>query len=104
MYLLKIIFSIFSNRYLLALVAFSIWILFFDENNYLVQRERKAELEALEQKIEYYQGQVKATKTELKELQLDPAKLERYAREKYFMKRDNEDVFVIDSGLISQNP
>lgn len=89
--------SIFANRYLLALTAFTIWIIFFDENNMFVQRQRTKDLNELKTKIDYYRNQVDLTKKELKDLQNDPATLEKYAREKYFMKRDNEEVFVVDS-------
>lgn len=91
------IFSLFSNRYLLAMVAFLVWLVFFDESNFFIQRERTQELETLRTKIEYYQSQVAETRQELKYLQNDPVMLEKYAREKYFMKRDNEEVFVFDS-------
>lgn len=89
--------AIVSNRYLLAITAFAIWVIFFDENNVFVQRQRTTELNELNKKIEYYKGLVAETKQELKDLENDPAILEKYAREKYFMKRDNEDVFVIDT-------
>lgn len=93
----KIIFAIFSNRYLLAITAFVIWIVFFDESNFFIQRQRKGELNQLNKKIEYYKTQVAETKQELSNLQNDPTMLEKYAREKYYMKRDNEEVFVFDS-------
>ena len=86
-----------SNRYWLAIAAFAVWIIFFDESNLFVQRQRTRELNELNKKIVYYKGQVAQTRQELKDLQNDPAILEKYAREKYFMKRDNEEVFVVDS-------
>jgi cell division protein DivIC len=93
----KIIFSIFSNRYLLATAAFVVWVVFFDESNFFIQRQRQGELNELNKKIEYYKSQVASTKQELSNLQNDPVMLEKYAREKYYMKRANEDVFVFDS-------
>jgi cell division protein FtsB len=100
----RILVKIFANRYLLAVTAFAVWIIFFDENNLFVQRQRTKELSELRKKIEYYKTQVEDTKKELKDLQNDPATLEKYAREKYFMKRDNEDVYVIDTAIISYKP
>jgi cell division protein FtsB len=87
--------KIVTNRYLIALVAFGIWMLFFDRNNYIVQKERTAELQELNRKIGYYKQQIDATQKELEALQNDPNTLEKYAREKYFMKRANEEVFVV---------
>ena len=104
MKLLNILLSVFTSRYLLAITAFAIWITFFDESNLFVQRQRTKELNDLNNKIEYYKNQVDQTRQELKSLQNDPAVLEKYAREKYFMKRDNEEVFIIDSSALSVNP
>jgi cell division protein FtsB len=85
------------NRYLLALVAFVIWMVFFDRNDFFTQQQRKAELKELETKIGYYKLQLEEAENELANLQNSPVLLEKYAREKYFMKRDNEDVFVFDT-------
>jgi cell division protein FtsB len=98
------IISLFANRYLLAVTAFTIWIIFFDENNMFVQRQRTRDLADLKTKILYYSNLVDLTKKELKDLQNDPATLEKYAREKYFMKRDNEEVFVVDSAIVNSTP
>jgi cell division protein FtsB len=86
-----------TNRYLLALAAFAVWMVFFDEKNFFAQRQRQAELDALNQKLEYYQTQLEATNQQLKNLDNNPAALEKYAREKYFMKRSNEEVYVVDT-------
>ncbi|MES2645742.1 MAG: septum formation initiator family protein [Bacteroidota bacterium] len=101
---IRILFLIVSNRYLLAISAFAVWVAFFDESNLFVQRQRTRELNELNKKIEYYKSQVADTKQELNDLQNDPVMLEKYAREKYFMKRDNEDVYIIDSPAISNTP
>ena len=53
------------------------------------------ELKQLEQSRDYYQEQIVATQKELELLKNDPAVLEKYAREKYMMKRDDEDLFII---------
>ena len=97
MKIFQLLLTILGNRYLLAITAFAVWITFFDENNLFVQRQRTKDLNELKAKIAYYHSQVDLTKKELKDLQNDPATLEKYAREKYFMKRDNEEVFVVDS-------
>ena len=104
MKILHILLSVFSSRYVLAITAFAVWITFFDESNLFVQRQRTKELNDLNKKIEYYKSQVDQTRQELKSLQNDPAILEKYAREKYFMKRDNEEVFIVDSSALTANP
>ncbi|TAD84980.1 MAG: septum formation initiator family protein [Bacteroidetes bacterium] len=89
--------KILTNRYLLALAALAVWMLFFDEKNYFAQRKRQAELDDLTQKISHYQAQLELTNEQLKSLDSSPAALEKFVREKYFMKRSNEEVFVIDT-------
>ena len=90
------IFSIVSNKYLVALVLFAVIILFTDHNNLFEQHDRKQELKELQAKKEYYQQEISKTKKELADLSNNPAALEKYAREKFYMKRDNEDVFLVE--------
>ena len=90
------IFSIVSNKYLVAVVLFAVIILFTDHNNLFEQHDRKQELQALQAKKEYYQQEIAKTKKEHGDLSNNPAALEKYAREKFYMKRDNEDVFIVE--------
>lgn len=83
------------NRYLLALAAFVVWMLFFDKNDFFIQMQRYQELKELNEKIDYYKSQITYTQAEIKALENDPGTLEKYAREKYFMKRSNEEIFVV---------
>ncbi len=92
------------NRYVLALAAFLVWMAFFDKNDFFTQRQRAAELDALNEKIEYYRQQISTSQQELQALQNDPGTLERYAREKYFMKRPNEDIYVLPDGAAAPAP
>ncbi len=91
------IFSIISNKYLIALVFFAVIILFTDHNNFFEQWNRKQELKELQTKKEYYHQEIDKTKKQLADLSNNPAALEKYARENFFMKRSNEDVFVIET-------
>jgi cell division protein DivIC len=85
-----------KNKYLLTGAGFLVWILFFDNRDLITSHFReKGELRKLEQSKKYYEQQITATKIELEQLRSNPAVLERYAREKYLMKRDNEDLFRI---------
>ena len=85
-----------KNKYGLSLLAFTVWLVFFDHNDLFMQMERTGELKQLEKGRAYYTEQIEAMRKELSELDNDPASLEKAAREKYLMKRDNEDVFIID--------
>jgi cell division protein FtsB len=88
--------SFLKNRYLLTAVGFVVWILFFDSRDLITShfRERR-ELFQLEKSKRYYEQQITVTKQELEQLKTNPAVLEKYAREKYLMKKDNEDLFRI---------
>ena len=85
-----------KNKYSLTLLVFVVWLIFFDHNDLFVQAERTSELKQLEKGRDYYTEQIQEMKKELSELDNDPASLEKAAREKYMMKKDNEDVFIIE--------
>ncbi len=88
--------SFLKNKYLLTATGFVIWVLFFDGRDFITShfRERN-ELLRLEKSKKYYQQQIATTKQELEQLKTNPALLEKYARERYLMKRDNEELFWI---------
>jgi len=82
------------NKYNITIIAFVLWLTFFDQNNWLMQFQNKLELWEMEDEREYFKVEIERTKEDLKELTSDLNNLERFAREKYLMKRDNEEVFV----------
>lgn len=83
-----------KNRYTLSIIAFVIWMAFFDQHNILNQVELRAELYQLESDKEYYRAEIMDIREDLEELLSDNAKLEKFAREKYFMKKPDEEIFV----------
>ena len=89
------IINLFRNKYIIASTAFIFLMLFIDHNDIFVQLDRQRQLKALLISKNFYQQQIDQTKKDLSELQNNPAALEKYAREKYLLKRDNEDLFVI---------
>lgn len=85
-----------KNKYVLTALGFTIWILFIDDRDFISTHFRhNQELHKLEGRKTYYEQEILAVKTELDQLKKNPATLEKYAREKYRMKKDNEDVFLI---------
>ena len=84
-----------KSKYLISFVVFVAIMLFFDKNDIFTQLNRRHELKQLQQSREYYTTRIRLERKELEQLKADPATLEKYAREKYLMKRDNEDLFVI---------
>ncbi len=71
------------------------WMLFFDRNDLMSQYEYRQQLNKLEAEKDFYITETEKTVKDLSELTTDRSKLEKFAREKYLMKKDNEDVFVI---------
>ena len=93
----------FKLHYLLALAGFVVWMLFFDEKDVFTQIKRTRELEKIENRIAFYRQEIDQTKKQIEQLDTDPAMLEKFAREKYFMKRDNEEVFIIEYDTLKKN-
>lgn len=91
----------FSNRYVMILLLFLVWMLFFDENSYLNHRELNHELDKLEKTNEFYTTEAKKDKKLIKNLK-DPDSLEKFAREEYRMKRKDEDIYIIDFDSIKK--
>lgn len=88
--------TVLKNKYILSILVFAVWMVFFDDRDIITTHFRyKRELSNLENSKEYYEARIAETRIELDKLQSDPVLLEKYAREKYRMKRDNEDLYIV---------
>lgn len=94
----------FQNKYVITLAAFIVLMLFIDHNDIFMQLDRRRQLNDLLASKVYYEKQIEQTKKNLSELQNNPAALEKFAREKYLLKRDNEDIFVVPASENQKNP
>ncbi len=83
------------NKYVLALLVFVVWLIFFDRNNLIIQYDSYKKLKDLKAKQNQYKQQIESIGVERQALQNDTVALEKLAREKYLMKRDNEDLYII---------
>lgn len=101
MSIVKKILPVLINRYFLVFVGFLVWMLFFDQRDFFLQRERKAELEKLEAAKKYYQDEINSTKKQLENLQSNPAAVEKYARERYLLRREGEEVYLFEDSNAS---
>lgn len=89
-----------KNKYVLTAIGFGIWILFIDDRDFITTHFRHvSELHKLEAQKKYYENQISSVRAELDQLKRNPATLEKYAREKYLMKKDNEDVYLITESV-----
>jgi cell division protein DivIC len=84
-----------KNKYVLTIAVFTIWMLFFDQNNVVDRIRMSSEIRQLEQDREYYMEAIRQDSTRLHELTTDKDNLEKYAREQFLMKKKNEDVFLV---------
>ena len=87
--------AVFRNVFFLTGVVFAVWMMFFDENNMMVQYNRRHELGQLKKKSNYYKQQIDKVNQQFDELTSNTVSQEKFARENYMMKKDSEDVFII---------
>ena len=92
MKLLRLLF----NKYTITGAAFAMLMLFFDQNDYASQQMRNRELKDVNDNIVYLNDEIAKLDASYASLMHDPKELERYAREHYRMKRDTEDLYVIE--------
>ena len=90
-----------KNSYLIIIIIFIIWMIFFDSNSILVHNELNNDINDLNDQKEYYNNEIEKDNIELNQIKTDSG-LEKYAREKLFMKRDNEEIFIIEYDTISK--
>ena len=87
--------GILRNKYLIATVAILVWMLFLDRNNFIHQVQKSMQLRELKAEKAYYEQKIEETRKARRDLMKNSQSLERFAREEYFMKRPNEDVYII---------
>ncbi len=85
----------FKNKYILTLIIFIFWIVFIDDYNLIKQHKLKKKLKELEAQKEYYLSEIEKDSAELYLLQNNKEYQEKFAREKFLMKKENEDLFII---------
>jgi cell division protein FtsB len=83
------------NKYLITFVIFLIWIFFIDTFDILTQIKMNKELKQLKKQEEFYKSEIEKDSTTIHNLNNIPEEQERFARERFLMKKDNEDVFIV---------
>jgi cell division protein DivIC len=102
MTLLSNIPSILKNKFLIATALFAVWMFFFDPKDIHSDIGQNDKLKQLQQNEQRLTNEIAATQEELKQLKTNAQTIEKYAREKYMMKKDNEDLFIISSPEIQK--
>jgi cell division protein FtsB len=84
-----------GNKYVLILIFFAVWMLFLDNYSYIEQQVLDEQIDELEDNKKYYLDEIKRDNQSIKHLR-NPDQVEKYAREKYYMKKDSEDIYIIE--------
>ncbi|MDH4404118.1 MAG: septum formation initiator family protein [Flavobacterium sp.] len=87
--------KIVSNKYLLISLLFGVWMLFLDNYSYMDQRQLNKQIDELQDNKKYYQDEIRKDNQSVKLLK-NQDQVEKYAREKYYMKKDSEDIYIIE--------
>ncbi len=83
------------NKYILTSVLFVLWMLMFDQNNLNERRKNNRDYNQLIRERDYFQKKIEENRKRIEELKTNNDNLEKFAREQYLMKKDNEDIFII---------
>ncbi|NOR27076.1 MAG: septum formation initiator [Lutibacter sp.] len=84
-----------KNVFIIIFILYAIWMLFLDSNSYLIHRELNNDIDDLEAEKEYYIKEINKDNKEIKKLSTEEG-IEKFAREEYYMKRENEEIFIIE--------
>lgn len=92
---MKIIRRYFLNKYFITIVCFLVWMVFFDSNSFLVVNELNQEVNKYEEQLTYYKSEYEKNDSFYKKLMNNKQEKEKFARENYFMKKPNEEIFIL---------
>jgi|ERR1035437_3732457 cell division protein FtsB len=87
--------KIFFNKYLIVFLAYTVFVTFFDQHSLIYRFQTYRKINQLEKEYRFYQDEIKSNKLKKYELQSSKENLEKFAREHYYMKKENEDIFII---------
>lgn len=88
-------YRVLTNRYFIATASLLVWLAFFDRNDFLTTYSYRSKLNQLHAEKAYYEEEIAKNRIALERLRTNPENLERFARETYLMKKDDEDIFVV---------
>ena len=85
----------FKNIYVVGIVAFAVWMIFFDTHSWLLHRDLNKDIEALENEKTYYKNEIKKDEKAIEALSTEEG-VEKVARETYYMKKPKEEIYIIE--------
>ena len=97
MKIFKGFFVFIKNKYIITIVFFLVWMIFFDMKDWALISSRKDKLKELQKSEQHLTQKIAETRKELDLLKTSAETIEKYAREKYLMKKDNEDLYIVNT-------
>jgi len=95
-------YRILLNKYLIVSVFFVVWMIFFDQNSYFIHKELDKEIQKLNQDKKYYEEKLEKETIQIHQMKTNASEIERVAREKHYLKKENEDVFIIEEKKVKK--
>ncbi|NLN32365.1 MAG: septum formation initiator [Flavobacteriaceae bacterium] len=95
-------YRILLNKYLIVTVLFIVWMIFFDQNSYFIHKELDEEVKALTKDKRLYEQKLEKETIQIQRMKTDASEIERVARERHFLKKENEDVFIIEKQKVKK--
>ena len=87
--------SFLKNKYAITIIVFLVWLALFDQNSFLFRHKLTSRISNMKKQKELYEQQIKENKQKIEELKGSPDNLEKFAREEYLMKKENEVIFIV---------
>jgi cell division protein FtsB len=91
----KYVLPVVRNKYIFTIILFFCWLLIFDNNNLIDRSRHVKQLNQLEKEKQYYLDRIDYDSRKMEELKTDKDNLEKFAREQYLMKKENEDIYIV---------
>ena len=85
----------------MLILIFGGWMFFLDSNSWLIHNELNQEIDELEENRKYYKNEISKDKATIQQLQ-DSVEIEKFARQQYYMKRPDEEIFIIEYDTIEE--
>lgn len=91
----KYFFKFVFNKYTIVMLVFLVYLIFFDDNNLIRRWKQSKDIDGLKKELKYYQDEIELHKKMVDQLKNDTAYLEKFAREKYYLKKNDEEIFIV---------
>lgn len=95
-------YKFFLNKYLIVTLLFVVWMFFFDQNSYFIHKELDKEIQDLTKAQKVYQEKLEKETIQIHQMKTNAEEIERVAREKHYLKKENEDVFIIEEQKVKK--